>query len=297
MDVLTLGEKKYVKASVIARDLGYTADYVGQLCRAGKVDAKLFGRSWYVNKDSIGDHKSTRYRSTQAKSVQAVRVHLEETTQTKAYKKDLGHSLFYTHNRQKPSPRYVPDESPLIPDTKKTGTLQIGLAEAATVKIESSDDTYAFKAPKLPVVKFKGALALSEFEEAEAVIPEGTTVIHAKEVTTFKSKKKANNKVISAKEVATFKSGTHQVVPIEIDAPYVTERVFLKNSPVASSFPFDIIVSTVVSLAFLVVLIGLESHISSSSQNLVSNYKFNFGPLLASVSDATLENKSLLTTN
>ena len=41
MKELAIDGKKYVKASAIAKDLGYTSDYVGQLCRGGKIDAQL----------------------------------------------------------------------------------------------------------------------------------------------------------------------------------------------------------------------------------------------------------------
>ena len=36
---------------------GYKIDYVGQLCRTGKVESKRIGRTWFVNEDSILKHK------------------------------------------------------------------------------------------------------------------------------------------------------------------------------------------------------------------------------------------------
>jgi len=41
-----------------AADLAeYTADYVGQLCRGGKIDATRVGRAWYVNESSLIAYK------------------------------------------------------------------------------------------------------------------------------------------------------------------------------------------------------------------------------------------------
>lgn len=73
MERISTNGEIYVKASTIARELGYTADYVGQLCRGGKVDAQLIGRSWFVNERSIREHKQDRYRSTAAKSRQEIK--------------------------------------------------------------------------------------------------------------------------------------------------------------------------------------------------------------------------------
>ncbi len=68
MDRISVNGENFVKASLIARELGYTSDYVGQLCRSKQVEAKLVGRSWYVNEKSIRAHKEGRYRSTAQKS-------------------------------------------------------------------------------------------------------------------------------------------------------------------------------------------------------------------------------------
>ncbi len=69
MNHLVLDGVTYIKSSVAGRELGYTADYVGQLCRAKKVDAQLVGRSWYVSMDSLRAHKVNRYgKSTETTS-------------------------------------------------------------------------------------------------------------------------------------------------------------------------------------------------------------------------------------
>ena len=57
MDELVIGEKKYVSSKKAAKLTGYAKDYVGQLCREGRVPARLVGRSWYVLESAIQDHR------------------------------------------------------------------------------------------------------------------------------------------------------------------------------------------------------------------------------------------------
>lgn len=58
MDKVVLDGVEYVKASAVAKQFHYTSDYIGQLCRAKKVDARLVGRTWFVRPESIAEHKS-----------------------------------------------------------------------------------------------------------------------------------------------------------------------------------------------------------------------------------------------
>jgi hypothetical protein len=52
--------KEYISASRAAKKTGYTPDYIGQLCRAGKIAGKLIDRTWYVDFESLLAHKRTR---------------------------------------------------------------------------------------------------------------------------------------------------------------------------------------------------------------------------------------------
>ncbi len=47
---------------------GYAKDYVGQLCREGRVPARLVGRSWYVLESAIQDHRFGTEQPTVAKT-------------------------------------------------------------------------------------------------------------------------------------------------------------------------------------------------------------------------------------
>lgn len=67
MDELTLDGETYVSTKRAAKITGYAKDYVGQLCREGRVNARLVGRNWYVLESSIKEH---RFGEEQATNVQ-----------------------------------------------------------------------------------------------------------------------------------------------------------------------------------------------------------------------------------
>lgn len=57
MDELLIEDKKYVSSKRAAKITGYAKDYIGQLCREGRVPARFVGRSWYVLETAIQDHR------------------------------------------------------------------------------------------------------------------------------------------------------------------------------------------------------------------------------------------------
>ncbi len=57
MEELLIEDKKYVSSKRAAQMTGYAKDYIGQLCREGRVPARLVGRSWYVLESAIEDHR------------------------------------------------------------------------------------------------------------------------------------------------------------------------------------------------------------------------------------------------
>ncbi len=312
MDVLAINGKNYVKASVIARDLGYTADYVGQLCRAGKVDAKLFGRSWYVDKDSIGDHKSTRYRSTQAVSKKNLQLHVASLEKEEAGS-SYAQSRFYGYSQQKPVARYTPDSAELMPAIrpveKKEGVLPVKLADASAVTIHSEVEAYNFETPKLPEIRFKGSLNVGTYEEEhlegeekvevkETVKASKTTSIHPKEVEVFtqeKIDKTAQNKVISAKKTSKENHNKPQVVHVEGEADEY-HALLIEETTVATNpkFPFlTVFTSTVVSFAVAFLCLGFEAHIAFSRESMTTSYVFKIEKLTASVYSAFIDEKVL----
>lgn len=112
MEEISVNGENYVKAGSLARELGYTSDYVGQLCRSGQVEAKLIGRSWYVKETSLRAHKEGRYRSTSQKSKDEVKralVMMQKEVNGPNYLKRIN-----------PQSNYEQDEAPLYPTPKKS---------------------------------------------------------------------------------------------------------------------------------------------------------------------------------
>lgn len=53
MDELQISGKRFISSRRLARDNGYTADYLGQLIRGGKIVGQKVGRAWYVEATSF----------------------------------------------------------------------------------------------------------------------------------------------------------------------------------------------------------------------------------------------------
>lgn len=111
METLILNGKTYVKASKAARDLGYTADYVGQLCRSGSVDAHLVGRTWYVHADKLGEHRVEKKRMSRVKAREQAHKSIEEHKKKAAVKSD--------NNYNSVAIRYESDDRELMPAVRK----------------------------------------------------------------------------------------------------------------------------------------------------------------------------------
>lgn len=110
METLVLEGKTYVKASKAAQSSGYTSDYVGQLCRGGKVDAHLVGRSWYVNIDDLDSHRAEFKRASRVKAREQVRKTLEERKKEEIESKAKHYASHATYER---------DETELMPGVRK----------------------------------------------------------------------------------------------------------------------------------------------------------------------------------
>ncbi|MDO8593886.1 MAG: hypothetical protein Q7R93_00005, partial [bacterium] len=53
---LTFDGKSFIPTKTAVQISKYSADYIGQLCRGGKLECKMIGRLWYVAEDSLRNH-------------------------------------------------------------------------------------------------------------------------------------------------------------------------------------------------------------------------------------------------
>ena len=65
--------RKYISARRAADITGYAGDYIGQLCRAGKLDCKMVGRSWFVTEESLLAHRENAVDSTQERILKIIK--------------------------------------------------------------------------------------------------------------------------------------------------------------------------------------------------------------------------------
>ncbi|MCA9366423.1 hypothetical protein KC722_02475, partial [Candidatus Kaiserbacteria bacterium] len=213
METISVNGETFIKANILARELGYTADYVGQLCRGGKVKAELVGRSWFVEPESLRSHRKGRYRSVAKKSKLQIEKQTK-TTETVPAKEGSTHipinKHFYSRGVQK-NVRYEMDESELMPAIKPTdkgesSRLQVHLAEARQMNIKSTEKAYKMEATELPTFKRDGTLTIAEAPElAENPVSEAK-----------KTPKKGTHKSSEAKSrhVNVHSSDSAEVVPI-----------------------------------------------------------------------------------
>ena len=96
MDEILIDEKRYISSKRAAKITGYAKDYIGQLCREGRVPARLVGRGWYVLETAIQDHRFG-------------------TKDIEEKKKDPGISLRRVMSGEWEPPRYEPTPVEVLP--------------------------------------------------------------------------------------------------------------------------------------------------------------------------------------
>jgi len=57
-DIFILEGKKYISSRRASEISDYDPDYIGQLCRAGKLDCQRVGRAWFITEESLQKHKA-----------------------------------------------------------------------------------------------------------------------------------------------------------------------------------------------------------------------------------------------
>lgn len=179
MESVIFDGKEYTKASVLAEKFRYTSDYLGQLCRGKKVDARLVGRAWYVNLESLEQHRAARYK-TQDKENPAeisekkpIHNYLSRIDVEPIIKRKTIRILMNQKGSVSELPvKYEVDDQALIPRIQKNSlsvSLPVNPAEAERLKINKVVPGVANFAPEpLPEVYLKGSIPV-------VAIPESTT--------------------------------------------------------------------------------------------------------------------------
>ncbi|MFT7644498.1 MAG: hypothetical protein ACI9BF_000147 [Candidatus Paceibacteria bacterium] len=185
MDTVVLDGVEYVKASALAKKFRYTQDYIGQLCRAKKVDARLVGRTWFVNPGSIKEHKLNKHKLSRTakktnpdipKEKKLPRKEVLPVIQNKTTKTATNIPIEVEGVRiKKLTVAYELDDETLIPQLtrKKTGppkTIRIEPANAKKLRVTGEKVISSFEAGELPQVSLSGKLKIVPFAAPEPEI-------------------------------------------------------------------------------------------------------------------------------
>lgn len=176
MKDVTINGVSYLPASALAKEFRYTTDYIGQLCRAKKVDAQFIGRSWYVNPLSLTSHKKAKVTksATKPEAVEEVseiklsRIDVPPVvTKTVARTFESADQNFAKRIDWKPL-KYEVDEGellPLVTRTQPAVRLAVGLADATVVPIKTSSESINLVPDALPHISLKGSIAVTSLDE------------------------------------------------------------------------------------------------------------------------------------
>jgi hypothetical protein len=132
MDELTLDGKIYLSSKRAAQLTGYAKDYVGQLCREGRVEARLVGRNWYVLESSIREH---RFGGGLQK---------ETTKSSENTEKEADSEQNEAAESWRTPAQYMPEPSPellLLAAEKKTELKEINLIDTAAFAEKTGQNT------------------------------------------------------------------------------------------------------------------------------------------------------------
>jgi hypothetical protein len=195
MDTVILDGVTYQKASVAAKTFSYTSDYIGQLCRAKKIDARLVGRTWFVNPDSITAHKKAKFSKVPlnkkedsetdvAIKIEPSRMKVESVINNKTAKfidRLEATELPPQGTTRKLRVSYERDEESLIPSIERRElprpkNLRVVPAGAQKLRVAGKKTTVNFKADDLPEISLSGKLKIKPITDAEDDEASGKTL-------------------------------------------------------------------------------------------------------------------------
>lgn len=271
MKTIEINGVKYSKASEVAKDFGYTSDYIGQLCRGKKIDATLVGRTWYVNKDSLKKHKSGRYRSTQKKTAEQVK----STIKARSADSDHGHGKevhMHVHSYESDSHELFPSVAHTTKvSASRTPLTHIHHGADNTVSVRSESKKVQYKAVKEEQedVFFKGTLAVEDLDERE------------------QKKIVAENQPVQPRRISVT-SVEEQVVTEAVSRVHDNDtHIMIQQNVRSRKSPVLIILSTVVvSLFIIAVTLSLESNLVVTDTISKHTLGLDFTDLLRSLRNA-----------
>ena len=291
MKEVVINGVEYFPASALTKQFRYTTDYIGQLCRAKKVDAQLIGRSWYVNPISLAEHKKNRHTKAVVKDVpdkvvnpvhkETVAIDIDNHKLLKRVSVSTDKN-FAKRISWKPL-RYEMDEQELLPSLNKSTSarkITINLADSTDISIKEATKSTSMVAESMPTVSLSGDLrvisAEDDFEKfglddekidlAEIPLPPITPRL-VKATQPMKRPfylKKIPSELIEKPELKPRSKAAERKAPVELKIPPV------KVVPVKETYNFlqKIMVSLIaITAVFLIMLFFTELVVEGNSNS------------------------------
>jgi hypothetical protein len=123
-DSIILEGKIYISAKRAAKIINYAQDYIGQLCRANKLECKMIGRAWFVTEESLIAHRENSIDSTEERALKIIKDNDLKTRET----------IKTTLESEKNAPHNLPALIPVFPILSP---LQIPMISGVSLKYES----------------------------------------------------------------------------------------------------------------------------------------------------------------
>ena len=303
MEIVVLDGTEYMKASVAAKQFKYTSDYIGQLCRAKKIDAKLVGRTWFVNPKSLLDHKSNKYASLRSKEEKEEEdksndVPIKIKAVTPVLKSKTAKSL-EAHSNTEAGTRslrvnYEADEESLIPNINKHGdggeskkkTIRVKAFSAKKLRVTGGvvKNTTNFEADELPEVALSGKLSVTPIPEANEEITEEEKNLQENDINKVLSGKREQVEETSDKDqkkvkVQKVKLSQKSKVRFNKKPKKTKQEIKFAPSSVADTSPQSVEISRVVLVSPLiasvlaVLCVGLLFSASSNATVTSESYQ------------------------
>lgn len=244
--------KKYISSSRAAKISGYVNDYIGQLCRDGKLECRMIGRSWYVSFDSLIAHKNANGSPAKSKSQKLVKI--EQVTVARI--EDASALNFEPHEK---APTSVAaevvstksSEAFTVPAEKKVDA--IAPRENALQKEPAVSDAVA---PELPLFAFDLAAPVPpKIQEVvdKSESKEDEDALHRIPLTVSREPVKVTQHVFNTPKIITPVVST--IISIN-DIPKTHHDVFGKVFPKIASL----------SLSAIIAFIGLQFMLSQNAE-------------------------------
>ncbi|MCA9361992.1 hypothetical protein KC906_01325 [Candidatus Kaiserbacteria bacterium] len=182
METVTYDGVDYVKASAAAKEFRYTSDYIGQLCRTGKVNARLVGRTWFVDVDSLQTHRKNRHMKTTGKSridytedlgvgskIKPSRITVDSVPNAKTIHQALQPQKHQAERQRMLAVSYERDEEALLPSLikkklMKPKVVRVEIAGAKKVRVGGPTRLTTFTATDVPEVALSGELKVTTYQ-------------------------------------------------------------------------------------------------------------------------------------